>query len=392
MTNSTSGRSDRRQLSGTRFCLPIAAVALVLLPRSLAADSPDAPLPLPSHTEPRTIDAPSKPRILVISRIAEPEDADALQRSVAAQLADLPIEVFFFREDSSAETPTTVDPASAVPLMRAHAASMGFLIESTESDVSLHILEETPSGIEITHRRVDAARGTPQHEALAVIIRSTVSALIERVPLPPQKEAPKSSVTQKTPPKTPPPKRSEPKAQQPRRAHLFGEIGGALGWFASDPSPRGGMAVSLGVFPTPHFYIRMGYTAFSTIETKSYNLRLTLKRHPIYLSLGYFHRFKLLFIAAGVSLILDYAVNSVSSTNPDLILAADDGELTPYLAPHVLFGVRIRDRVRLFLKIAAEIPLRDVRYGIHTLQRDILLIDPLPVQPVVTGGLAVDFF
>ena len=350
-----------------------AAVAVLLSVSGAAADTPDFS---------------PKPRLLIVSALSDPAETPPLERSIAAQLADLNVSVEFLSEAALPLDPPSRDRTAAA-LMNEHCADAAVVVYSTEAGIQLRIVQKTEGGTTATDRFVDITRGAPMHEALAVIIRAAVQALIRKAT-----EPPSQAIAAMKPPakRKVPDVKTDTIARKPQPPRLYGGIGAAVGWAARGMPPWVGMDIVVGGFPTQHLFVYVGYTAFSKLEQHADDVTLTLRRHPIDIGFGGFRRMVRIYFGGSVSIRIDPVTEDIVATSPRMDLAAAGAELALSLHCRLLLGVHIFEPLSLFASLGADVALRNALYEIRTDTGDNLIIDPLPVQPVLKIGLRVDFF
>ena len=377
-----SARHNRRP-----FLPPVWSAVFILAILSLPSVSPGRQLE-GATLMPRDGFSPSK-RLVIISAVLSGTDTPSLERAISAQLADLRIEVVFHHSPTLPPDMALRDEL-AVSLMTQHHAFAAFIIIPNEKRVDIRIVQLGKTGVEAAQRPVDVTQGAPQHEALAIIVRSTAMAILE------QREPPSAAPTAETAPPSKLFVRISPNAELRtvvgKRPHLFGEVGGVLGLFAAKTSPWFGMAVGVGAFPIRNLLVHLGFVAFSKVERRAHSLSLTIDRHPIYVGLGYHHSFRRLFWGGGVSMVLDYMTAHTTSGSDRVVADSAVRNLNLVLAGYLQVGARIVGPVSLLVSAGGEIPVRNSKYSLKALNGSRTVISPLFVQPLFKIGLRVDFF
>ncbi|MBN2525360.1 MAG: hypothetical protein JXR76_03135 [Deltaproteobacteria bacterium] len=357
--------------------------------------SPSPPMPEEQTAPRKDTDSFSTDRQLVIlTGFASAEDIHMLEQSIRSQLADLNTEVIFYPLETLL-VPREKQDALFSGFMTAHNANMAFIVFPADSEVNLRIMRKTPNGIILTDRPVTATHGSPQHEALAVIIRSTILAIREQneapVPQTPPKSAKRGTPT--------PPARAMSLEKPPKSGishtlprHLFLEAAMAIGHFSGDTHPWPGVSIGVGVALSRHLLILAEYVFVFPLEKKTSDLSLKLERHPVYLGFAYIHFGKRLFWGGGLSFSADYVQERVTSQTQRLEASPNGAELNIGLFCHVLVGVAFNQRFRLVIQPGLEIPLNSTRYSVYKTQADTPFVKPLPVQPTLRIGFQFDFF
>lgn len=335
--------------------------------------------------------APHSPvsRVVVISRLSAQTDIEPIERSILAQLTDLNITVDFHHLATLPPSTEALD-VLANTWLTGYGATAVFIIDPGDPQVTIRILSKNQDRIEASSRTVDVARGSPLHEALAVIVHAATTAILERRKK--ESDTPPLPATPSRQPVPPPalPKAPEPPETKVKRVYLQG--GFAMGFHTADVSPGFGMDVGLGVQPARYLYLHLGYIAFSKLTANAYDVSFTLKRNPIHLGVGYFRPLKRVSVGGGVSLVLDIEKEETSSRNPDMELRPETVVLQPSIIVYLHMGIRIVDSLSFFLNVEGEVPLDPTKYSVAALDGEIVLLDPLPVQPLLKIGFRVHFF
>jgi hypothetical protein len=377
MRGQSAFTNPRRNVCYAAIRLLLAAASLLFVPKGAAA---------PVEEESET----SKVHIAIISNLSTQADIHPLEQSIVSQLVDFNVDIDFHHL-------TTLPPASddrdslATMLMAEHDMAAAFIIYETESHVGLRILLKTGDRLETTNRTIDVAPGTPFHEAIAVIVRATTITAIKREREKQRTPSPKAAAA--LPAEAAP---QETVAHEPRPENkmqrLYIETGGAMGLYSRKTPLWLGLPVGLGWQPIRHLNLHIGYMAFSKIRTSAYDLTLTLERHPIRLGVEYFRPLNRFWWGGGVSIDIDYIKERISTRNARFALAPEEASVHPALICYLLLGIQLFAPLSLVLSVGAEIPLNNTKYHISTLTGEKALLEPFPVQPIVTLGLRFHFF
>ncbi|MBN2718069.1 MAG: hypothetical protein JXX14_19645 [Deltaproteobacteria bacterium] len=331
--------------------------------------------------------------LIIFTGFTSEEDQETFRQAISSQLADIDKTIIFDAIDASALAANQPD-ARIQSLMASYQAGTAFVVTPAESRIDLTIVRDTADGIVATRRPVEATHGSPQHEALAVIIRATILAIEEQQSLP-QEAEPAEMQNPKPNPTAPTPARP-PATRQPgdrvRSGRIFVETSLALGYYSSDTTIWPGAALALGWSPIEQLVFHVDYILFAQIEKRTPELTLSLTRHPIYFGVQLRKRRGNTFLGGGLALSIDIISEKItphtsqvdSENNPPLTM--------PGLYGYLQFGMRIAKRVRFFIRPGIEVPFRQTMYSFNGIESDKLIVRPLVAQPSFRAGLQVDFF
>jgi hypothetical protein len=309
-------------LSRDEYCatipLLVAAVALLCVPQVAATpeETDDA------ATTNSNGDDTSKTRIIIISILSEGAEMDQIERSIVAQLADLSVDITFHHVTAlPSETENRDDLARA--LMEAHRATAAFIIDA-ENFRPLRVLLETGDRIETTSRMLDVTPGVPLHEALAVIVRSATTTVLEQKK---RRAMTATSTGEADPDKAAAPKSPSALERSDSESLISDSVGEvqklyveadfALGYYSKGVPPWIGLAAYLGWQPIRYLQLHVGYVFSSKVSKRSRDVTLTLRRHPVHLGAGYLRSGKRFVWGGGASVSIDYVTESISSQKAD---------------------------------------------------------------------------
>ncbi len=338
--------------------------------------------------------------------------------------------------------------AAQVALSKRYASTRGVLaVAWYDANQPNEILMLAASSGRLVVRRVTGATLSGRLEALAIIVRSSMLALLAGQPLPPQPRAPPPVPARASParpaipprprstgpaipprprstgpaipprprstgPTIPPRPRSTgpaiPPRRPPPRAHpspvrgkarrgeagwRFG-LGLEAGYFLSGYSSEVG-AVSGGELAAI-FHLRAGwelllsYRVTQKLTGRVGSSRLDLQPHPIGLGARWHRRWGRFQLALALSVIMDWATLSTSVDPTTHRASSDGGDLLWSLLPTISAGVSLLGRLRLVLAVSAQVGLNWRRYVLVNQQVTEPLLSPWPVQPCLMIGFSAD--
>ena len=306
--------------------------------------------------------------------------------------------------------------ASQIALSRRHAAKKGVLAvawyDGSQPNEILMIAARTNR---LVVRRVTGATLGGRLEALAIIVRTSMLALVAGQPLPPQppprrRVEPRRVVPRRRvkPRRVVPRRRVEPRRRvaprrrpPPRRRPLparpagwrFG-LGVEAGYFLSGYSVGAG-AVHGGEVAVA-FHLRAGwevlvsYRVTQKITGRVGASRLDLQPHPIGLGARWRHRWGRFDLGLALSVIMDYATLSTDADPDTYWASADQGDLLWSVMPTISGSVTLIPRLRVVLAVGAQVGLNWRRYVLDDQVATEPLLSPWPVQPFMMIGLSAD--
>jgi len=271
-------------------------------------------------------------------------------------------------------------------------------------------------------RRVTGASVGGRFESLAIIVRTSMLALLAGQPLPPQppprrRVVPRLRVEprrvvprRRVEPRPVPRLRVEPRRVVPRRrpapgrrttpparpgAWRFG-FGLEAGYFLSGYSVDAG-AVHGGELAAI-FHLRAGwelllsYRVTQKVTGRIASSRLDLQSHPIGLGARWRHHWGRFGLGLALSLLMDYATLSTAIDPTTHTSSTDRGDLLWSVMPMVSGTVALARRIQVVLSVGAQIGLNWRRYVLDEQSATLTLLHPWPVQPCLMIGLSVDIF
>lgn len=306
--------------------------------------------------------------------------------------------------------------ASQIALSKRHAAKRGVLAvawyDASQPNEILMLAARTKR---LVVRRVTGATVGGRLEALAIIVRTSMRALVAGQPLPPQPPPPRRVVPRRRvePRRVVPRRRVEPRRVLPRRrveprrrpsprrtppptrpvGWRFG-LGLEAGYFLSGYSVDAGAVHGGEVAVTFHlragWEVLLSYRVTQKITGRVGASRLDLQPHPIGLGARRRHRWGRFELGLALSIIMDYATLSTDADPTTYRASADRGDLLWSVMPTVSGSVTLIPRLRVILAVGAQIGLNWRRYVLDDQSTTETLLNPWPVQPCLMIGLSAD--
>ncbi len=338
--------------------------------------------------------------IIIITHSAENDEIEATKISISSQLSDVDVEISFHYFDENLLVIEDLDKR-AIELMKAQKADAAFIIISV-ARLALRIVVDKGNSIEVTTRTGDASPGTALRESVSVIIRAAVVALLDELEKKSSEVGNESSSIESSSDNNaasvllPTSAQSRERSKKTKKANkskrFFAEAGFAIGYYTKGLPPWIAMETMIGWRPFSQFYLNLGYTAFAEMSNTVRDLTLTIKRHPINVGAGYLRFYNRLVVGGNLDIVIDYATEKLSSKTEDFILNPKSSEVHSGLNVILHIGVQLFAAINLYFKLGVQIPISGNKYGISTVEGELILIEPLPVQPFAVLGLRFYFF
>jgi hypothetical protein len=309
-------------------------------------------------------------------------DTGAVIRAVQGQLSDLSVALQVVWTDALAGVlPDQI--ARAEEIARGGDTLAVFWCDLAQPD-RIYLYFAAPSGGRVLVRELSGAAGGGLAEALALIVRSSVEAVIAGgeigvVVAPPPREA-ETERAPPAPPAVPPP--------GPGRV-LALQVAYDLDVLSTQQPAAHALALGLELRVGGPLSVELGYLFALPVAQEAHGVELTLRRHPGWAGLRAAWLTGQVSLSASVWLQLDVVTERVRALRPGVAADGDGTEVIPSLAPILRAGYLFSDRFELFLAGGADVPLRRVRYVIGTPSGPLELLDTWPVRPRVMAGLSV---
>ena len=323
---------------------------------------------------------PTKSVVLVASEHEEAESR-AVFAAVQSHLSDLAVSLRLRWVKELGSTPD-IRVRTVRGIVKSSAAEGGFWCDlGGDKQVVLHLVGRRDEDGDPALVRKVARSATADHtDALGVIVRAWVKALIEE-PEPPLPPPP--------PPPLPPPPPAAPPPPPP--SWLLGlELGYAFEAHSTDFLPTHALDLGLQVYVHPNWALFAGYRLATVMQGDGELGSIEVMRHPVWLGAHADWPFGRLRVGASLAVTLDFTTHESRLSTPGNTTVFDDEDLvTVSVTPAVQLGAVLAERLQLFIAIGVEVFFLSRRYLAAGNGRQEVLLDPWLVRPLALVGLRV---
>jgi hypothetical protein len=234
-----------------------------------------------------------------------------------------------------------------------------------------------PRGQGLLVRNLSEAAGG-RSEAAALIVRRTVRALLQggRLGVEPAAQA-----LVIPPPRPPPP--------PPRDPLLAVEAGYALSVYAAQARAVHGLHVAAAVRVHRLLHVLLSYQVWAPLRPATTQVEAEITRHPIYAGLRFLWPFRWIGVGATVGLGVDPITARATPIRDNVQAEPPRTDVGGSFWATAHLDVRLVRRVHAYLAAGVETPLSRAAYTVGGSTRDLTLLLPYPVQPLVSLGLSV---
>jgi len=327
-------------------------------------------------------------RLIMLSIKGNEDASRGLTQAIESQMSDLPVS--FSVEWVDRFPDQLPDQLGAAGLIaREKQASAVFWCDLTRGNQVFLYLAESGKGRILVRQLEQEEGGT--FEAVAIIVRSLVAALIQggeigvRAASPPGKPIPETSSKPSQGPSRPSPATPE------KRKWLEMELGYAFVVPEPDQAAHG-LRIGLSGYFEEGWYAQLGYVLFSPLKSDTETARIEVWRHPVFLGLGYLWESGRLSLGGSVALVVDYTVQETTSVKDAVLSPKGNDDLILSALPLFDIGVAFLEGLGARLGLGAEIPFNRVRYIDPTAAGSKGVLGSWPVQPTGTLGLWVTLY
>ncbi len=342
-----------------RTVLAATTMALLLLPSSSASGRPAG-----------------TPKVVLFLSPSSPLPVAPLAKAVRAQLRDLPVTV---------ESRRALDPVRRAGRARQEPAVL--LTAWLDPDGALRLWDrraETP-----LRRSLPQGSNSVRISGAALILRSAVMALLDRISWGPRHRRPGTGGRAHSHPRTnrKPKRHGAGSGHRPGRPWVGLGLAYALDVFSGDHPVRHELALGLSFRPLAFLGLRLGLTAALPQTASDQDVRLeTWSLLPVlgisaFWPVGRFH------LGGRVSVLADVTFKKVAAQS-QATSTDESTDLQWWAQVTTLLSLRVDRHLALDLEIGARAALAAKRYGTAISERKTLLA-PWPVQPVFALGLSV---
>jgi hypothetical protein len=337
-----------------------------------------------------TEDQPPSRVVMLSDRVSEETNADVFQ-AVIGQLSDTPVELSVEWLD---ELPPSLDGQLAAAdriAARRDTLAVFWIVSESEEQLLLHIADAMRRRILV--RRLARSEAGAQYEALALIVRASIDALLGGGVI--GIEAPRARAPEPVAPHTrptAPPRPAEPVAEETRPPWLGLEAGYDLAVHSREHPLLHGVHLALSANPHAGLIARVAYVLRTPLVVEDNRVTILVEHHPVSAGLGYQWRIDGLILGGTVSLLLDYVVQTSNRLISKTGIASDNSDLLMSVAPSLDLGYELNDRVALRLSVGPEIIINNIRYIYEATGGREVVLEPWWVQPRIFAGVGVWMF
>jgi hypothetical protein len=345
-------------------------VSTGLADRVLAADDPSAP--------------GAASTVVMLAERHQELETDAIVRAVHGQLSDLSVALEVRWVDAlPAAMPDQIDAAEHTA--RGSDAVAVFWCDLGRAD-RIYLYFAAPRGGRVLVRELGGAGSGGRAEALAIIVRSSVEAVLAGGEVG-VVVAPRAAEVEQEPAVETEPPPGEP-APGPERA-LALSVAYDLDILSEALPATHGVALGLDVRVAGPLSVELGYLIAFPFSRAAHGAELTLRRHPLWLGLRAAWLTGNVVLSASVWLQLDVVTEEVRSLDPAVVIKTGGTEVVFSIVPLLRAGYLLAGRVELFVAAGVDIPFRRVRYVVDDPEGPLEIIDTWPARPRIIAGLSV---
>ncbi|HEX6765255.1 MAG TPA: hypothetical protein VF103_07245, partial [Polyangiaceae bacterium] len=319
----------------------------------------------------------------------------AVTPAVRAQLSDLPVTLVPVSETLPGDLGARMRVAARVAEERGGQAV--FWLEVEASGSVLYFMGQPYN--ELLSRRLGeaGARGAAIDEEVAVIVRSTVVALLQnekvdmaRVepPSPPALDRPVASARHREEPPPEPKKASAPPPPPERFRISAGYVGTS---FAEASGWQHGATFGIAGFPWKRLLVGARYSVLLPVAVDTDEASLRIYRHPVEVSVGWSLDFAPVYIEPEVAGLFDYRTRSTTATSSDVEKTPDSAQAAFGASPRVRAVFRLFPALSLFATAGVDFYAPQVSYLVRDPAKHELLRSR-SILPRVEGGLTLNPF
>ncbi|MBN2344715.1 MAG: hypothetical protein JXR45_24695 [Deltaproteobacteria bacterium] len=338
-------------------------------------------------------------RIAIVCDAFDGMDMPAIERTIRSQSSDLEVEITFHEVADVPATSVAQDELGA-SLIEQTGAAAAFVIYSNDDLVNVSILLKTDDGIEKSYRSVNVSAGTPLREALGVIVRASITTIINRTKQIAKRAAEENKAKPSTQSGQPAgsSESADPNVDEPdsvagaRSTRGYFSVGAAGGLFSGSATPWLGMDLALGVNWGRHWGAHIGYVAFSNVSAEESDVKLTISRHPIQFGVRFGAPVRRVHIGGGFAALLWVNRERVDAPPTGWTVNSDNTEVGAALAIYTEVNVSLFGSVHFFSRLGADVLLYSPVYRIAASQSEFVVLKPWGIQPNITIGVKLFFF
>jgi hypothetical protein len=335
--------------------------------------------------------AQAQKRVVLVVGAGDADRARVVMDAIRAQLGDLPVALVVTEGEPPKELRERLDFAAAA--CKKNDAVGAFFIELERADDMLLYLVEPEATRALVRRVKRPDSDAAGVEELSLIVRSTVSALMEGreigmeegPELAKKPPPPKAPPAPKPPP--PPPKPIPPPARTSTArlaAHYAGEA------FAPETPWLSGLGVELGWSPDSLLFFGLGYVATPGAEAQSDTASIRVTRYPLRAYVGYeipVDRFR---VAGQLGFIAEHSRRTTTQTSGPILATADSTRFSFGVAPRAIGRFEVTPHALIWVGVGLDVFFNNSEYVVEVDGKNEPLLSPYRARARADLGLAVD--
>ena len=317
------------------------------------------------------------PRVVLIAA-DELQETAPLVPAVRSQLSDLEV---VFQLHTVEEFPAQL--AEQLQLAREmarteNAIAVFWLDRTTHDQVFLFLTGE--SGDRVLVRELAEMDEPGRHEALAIIVRSSVDAMLRggRIGI---EHVPAESTA------------SAPAGTKPATAGVLSVgLSFALKSHSGTHPALAGLDIRIGLQVYRSLSVLVGYTFVQPMEVEGSTASARILRHPARIGVGLSWSLGAFRLGPSLCLVVDYTTARAHDLAAGLTAIEDVGNLVLGLAPAAEIGLSLSRWSELLVQLEGEVPLNGRRYVVDAGGGREVLLEPWRFRPGLLIGFRVHWF
>ncbi len=323
--------------------------------------------------------------VVYLAPLNREQEARELAQAVRSQLSDVRARLRLAWSAPRRDTLEAWLAAARATARVEHAAAVFFTTHQR-----LHLAFVDKQGLRLLIRSLGTTRATERAEAVALILRSALAAYLRGARLPEARPVPRPRPRPRPrdrPRPPPPPGKALPAPRRGPTDRLTLELGYVFDSFSNQAVANHGLGVSLALRVARDWRIRLGgrWSPEMTLRPDAAEdpMRARLQRIPIFLAGRYQRRLGRFTLGVELGVVLEYLRMRIEPT--ELVeRGGDDGDWRAALEPALYGAVRVAPRLRIHVRLSAEIGLRLQEFGY--LQPSDYGFNPAVTGPFISFG------
>lgn len=323
--------------------------------------------------------------VVMIAERHKEQESKTVIRAVQGQLSDVSVALQVLWVD---ELPSNLPDqiVRAEEIARDSDAAAVFWCDLDLAD-RIYLYLAAPRGGRMVVRELSGTGGSGLSEALALIVRSSIEAVLAGGEIgvvvaprgPDETESVDDSQNQ-----------DQEQARLPDQEYRLALlVAYALDMLSSEPRFAHAVALGLEVRLVGPLLVEAGYLLSLPMNERAHDLELTLRRHPAWLGLRVAWLTGDFVLSASVALQIDVVTEEPRSLAAGVAAEGESFEVIPSLVPQLRAGYLLVGHVELFVTAGIDILFRRVTYVIGSPGGSREILYTWPVRPRIMAGLAV---